>query len=151
MQRLNAQLAAPGAIKAVLGLEKYVQECGLEPSLLELVRTRASQLNGCALCINMHTRDARRAGESEARLYLLDAWRETDVYTKRERAALAWTEAITLIAQTHAPDAVYDELRTHFSESEQVALTAAIGAINVWNRMAIAFRATPQIAADAVK
>ena len=144
MQRLNAHLAEPAAIKAISGIETYLHECGLEPSLLELVKTRASQINGCAYCINMHTRDARRAGESEARLYLLNAWRETDIYTKRERAALAWTEAITLITEGHAPDDVYAEARAHFSESELVALTTAIGTINLWNRISIAFRTIPQ-------
>lgn len=145
MQRLNAHLAEPAAIRALSDLEKYVQACGLDSSLLELIKMRASQINGCAFCINMHAREARRAGEAEARLYLLNAWRETDIYTKRERAALAWTEAITLITEGHAPDDVYLEARVHFSESELVALTTATGTINLWNRMSIAFRAMPQV------
>ena len=148
MQRLNAHLAEPAAVRAITGLEKYLQECGLEPSLLELVKTRASQINGCAFCINMHTQDARRAGETEARLYLLNAWRETEIYTERERAALAWTEAVTLIADGHASDEVYMEVRPHFSDSELVALTTAIGTINLWNRLSIAFRAVPQVAGE---
>lgn len=145
MHRLNAHLAEPAAIRALSDLEKYVQACGLDSSLLELVKMRASQINGCAFCIDMHAREARRAGESEARLYLLNAWRETDIYTKRERAALAWTETITLITQGHAPDDVYLEARVHFTESELVALTTAIGTINLWNRISIAFRAMPQV------
>lgn len=145
MQRLNAQLAEPAAIKAISGLETYLHQCGLEPSLLELVKTRASQMNGCAFCINMHTNDARRAGETEARLYLLNAWRETDIYTERERAALAWTEAITAIVDGHASDEVYGQVRPHFSDSELVALTTAVGTINLWNRISIAFRAIPRV------
>lgn len=149
MQRINAHLAEPAAVRAITGLEKYLQGCGLEASLLELVKTHASQINGCAFCINMHTQDARRAGETEARLYLLDAWRETDIYTERERAALAWTEAITLIVDGHASDEVYQDVRPHFSDSELVALTTAIGTINLWNRLSIAFRAVPQVAGQA--
>jgi AhpD family alkylhydroperoxidase len=148
MQRLNAHLAAPEVFSAIVQLEKYLEGCGLDRSLLELVKTRASQINGCAYCIHMHTRDARSAGESEARLYLLDAWRETDIYTRRERAALAWTEAVTLISETRAPDELYNEARVVFSESELVILTAAIGMINLWNRMSIAFRAIPQVRND---
>lgn len=145
MQRLNAHLAAPEVISAIVQLEKYLEGCGLDQSLLELVKTRASQINGCAYCINMHTRDARSAGEAEARLYLLNAWRETDIYTRRERAALAWTEAITSIADSHAPDEIYNEVRALFSESELVVLTSAIGMINLWNRISIAFRVMPQV------
>ena len=122
---------------------------GLEQSLIELVKTRASQINGCAFCINMHTQDARKHGETEQRLYLLNAWREAPLYTDRERAALAWTEAVTLISETHAPDDVYAELRKHFSESEAVNLTVLIGTINTWNRLAIAFRAVPPVRAKA--
>jgi AhpD family alkylhydroperoxidase len=112
---------------------------------MELVKTRASQINGCAFCINMHTQDARKRGESEQRLYLLNAWREAPCYTDRERAALAWTEAVTLITETHAPDDVYNEVRAHFSEAETVNLTMLIGAINTWNRLSISFRAVPSV------
>ncbi len=125
------------------GLESYVRNSGLERSLLELVKLRASQINGCAYCIDMHTKDARAAGESEQRLYALSAWRETPFYTDRERAALKWTETVTLISDGHAPDEVYEEARRHFSEQELVDLTLAIVAINGWNRLAISFRAVP--------
>jgi AhpD family alkylhydroperoxidase len=118
----------------------YVHECGLEASLLELVRMRASQINGCAYCLDMHSKDARAAGETEQRLYLLSAWREAPCYTARERAALAWTEALTLIAEDQVPDAVYDEARQYFSEQELVNLSVAVVAINGWNRLAISFR-----------
>ena len=121
--RINFYQAAPDTIKALVALENQIQSSGLEQSLIELVKTRASQINGCAFCINMHTQDARKHGESEQRLYLLNAWREAPLYTDRERAALAWTDAVTLIFQTHAPDAVYDEVRKHFSEAETVDLT----------------------------
>jgi AhpD family alkylhydroperoxidase len=130
-------------MKAMRGLEDYLAECGLEPPLLDLVRTRASQINGCAYCIDMHTKDARKGGESEQRLYALDAWRETPFYTERERAALAWTEAVTLITTGHVPDAVYEEVRQHLSEEELVNLTLAVVAINGWNRFAISFRTVP--------
>jgi len=139
--RINFQQAAPDTIKAFIALETQIQSSGLEQSLIELVKTRASQINGCAYCINMHTQDARKRGETEQRLYLLDAWREAPAYTDRERAALAWTEAVTLISETHAPDDVYEEVRAQFSDAETVNLTALIGAINAWNRLAIAFRA----------
>ncbi|GGC54424.1 alkyl hydroperoxide reductase AhpD [Siccirubricoccus deserti] len=128
-------------------LEKAVVSSGLEHSLIELVKTRASQINGCAFCIDMHTRDARKAGETEARLYLLNAWREAPHYTPRERAALAWTEALTLVAATHAPDADYAALQPHFDEAEIVQLTMLIVTINAWNRLAIGFRAVPAVAA----
>ena len=124
----------------MIELEKTLKNSGLEHSLLELVKTRASQINGCAYCIHMHTKDARAHGETEERLYLLDAWRESPLYTERERAALAWTEALTLISETHAPDDVYEELRKHFSETETANLTTLIGVINTWNRIAIGFR-----------
>ncbi len=133
----------PGAMQAMSGLEAYLAACGLEPSLLDLVRTRASQINGCAYCIDMHTKDARARGESEQRLYALNAWRETPFYTERERAALAWTEAVTLIASGHVPDALYEEVRQHLSEEELVNLTLAVVAINGWNRFAISFRTLP--------
>src|SRR5215207_5141663 len=137
------------AMRAMLGLSVYQAHCGLEPSLLELVKLRASQINGCALCLDMHTKDARARGETEQRLYMLSAWRESPLYTDRERAALAWTEAVTLIADTHAPDDLYEELRAHFSEPEMVNLTMLIGAINAWNRIAISFRAIHPVKAKA--
>jgi AhpD family alkylhydroperoxidase len=143
MQRRFNDKAAAGAVKAMYALQKYVEECGLERSLLELVKTRASQINGCACCIDMHTKDARALGESEQRLYALPAWRETPFYTERERAALAWTEAITLITQGHAPDEVFEQARTQFTEEELVNLTMAIVVINGWNRLAIGFREVP--------
>jgi AhpD family alkylhydroperoxidase len=128
----------------MLGLEGFVRKSSkLEPALIELVKTRASQLNGCAFCIDMHTKDARAAGETEQRLYGLNAWRETPFYTERERAALAWTEAVTLVSVGQVPDAVYEEAKAHFSEEELVNLTMAIVTINGWNRLAIAFRAVP--------
>lgn len=148
--RLDPYKAAPGAMKALADLESHVQNSGLEPSLIELVKTRASQINGCAFCIHMHTRDARAKGESEERLYLLDAWRESPLYNARERAALAWTEAVTLVAETQVPDAVYDEVRTQFGEAELVELTLLVATINAWNRIAISFRSLhPVTAANA--
>jgi AhpD family alkylhydroperoxidase len=144
--RLNP---APDSMKPLMALEAQVQASGLEKPLIELVKTRASQINGCAYCINMHTQDARKNGETEQRLYLLDAWRESPVYTDRERAALAWTEALTLISQTHAPDDVYDGVRAHFSEAETVNLTMLIVGINGWNRIAIGFRFVPPVKAKA--
>jgi AhpD family alkylhydroperoxidase len=128
-------------MKAMVALETHIAASGLEPSLIDLVKTRASQINGCAYCIHMHTREARAHGESEERLYLLSAWHESPLYSARERAALNWTEALTLIAHSHAPDEAYDELRQHFDEAEIVKLTILIGAINTWNRVAIGFRA----------
>jgi AhpD family alkylhydroperoxidase len=124
--RLNPSVAAPDAMKAMLSLENYVKSCGLESSLIELVKMRASQINGCAFCLHMHSKDARANGETEERLYLLDAWRESPLYSARERAALAWTEALTLVAQTHAPDADYAALKQNFSEAEEVKLTLLI-------------------------
>lgn len=141
--RLSYEKAAPGALRAMLSLEKYVQESGLERSLLELVKTRASQINGCAYCIDMHTKDARAAGETEQRLYALNAWRETPFYTDRERAALAWTEAVTLVHNGHVPDEVFQQAQEQFTDNELVNLTTAVVAINGWNRLAIAFRAVP--------
>lgn len=138
--RLNPYSAAPDAIKAIVGVESYIQGCGLEQSLIELVKMRASQMNGCAYCLDMHSKDARRHGESEQRLYLLNGWRESALYSARERAALAWTEALTLVADSHAPDDVYDEARAQFEDRELVDLTALIGLINLWNRIAIGFR-----------
>jgi len=138
--RLNPYQAAPDAMKAMTALENYVRGCGLDPTLIELVKTRASQINGCAFCIHMHTMDARARGETVERLFLLDAWRESPLYDERERAALAWTEALTLIADTHAPDAVYEKVRQQFSEEEVVKLSLLIATINAWNRIAIGFR-----------
>jgi AhpD family alkylhydroperoxidase len=143
--RLNAYQVAPDTIKALMALENTVRGTGLEQSLIELVKTRASQINGCAFCINMHTQDARKHGESEQRLYLLNAWREAPVYTERERAALAWTEAVTLVAETHVPDDVYENVRAQFSEAEIVNLTMLVATINAWNRLAISFRTPPEI------
>jgi AhpD family alkylhydroperoxidase len=145
--RLNYVATAPKLMQAMLNLEKAVVSSGLEHSLIELVKTRASQINGCGYCIDMHTRDARKAGETEARLYLLDAWREVPHYTPRERAALAWTEALTLIASTHAPDADYEGLKPHFTDEEIVKLSLLIVTINGWNRLAIGFRNVPAVAA----
>ena len=139
--RMNYYQAAPETIKALRAVEMQILASGLEKSLIELVKTRASQINGCAYCISVHTADARKQGETEERLYLLNAWRESPLYTERERAALAWTEAVTLIAETHAPDDLYEDVRAHFSESETVNLTMLIGSINAWNRIAISFRA----------
>lgn len=139
-ERVRPNDVAPEGMKAVAGVEAYIQKCGLDHSLIELVKMRASQINGCAYCLAMHSRDARAHGESEQRLYLLDAWHEAELYSPRERAALAWTDAVTRIAETHAPDAIHEELRMHFSEKEIADLTLLIGLINLWNRLAISFR-----------
>lgn len=138
--RMNPYKAAPAAYKPLIELQAYTDQCGLEPSLLELVKTRASQINGCAFCLEMHTREARAAGESEARLYLLNAWHESPLYTDRERAALAWTEAVTLVSETGVPDEAWKAVSAAFSEAEIANLTVAIGMINVWNRLAVSFR-----------
>jgi AhpD family alkylhydroperoxidase len=138
--RLTHVEAGSGAYRAMLQLEHYVKNCGLEDSLLNLIKTRASQLNGCAYCLDMHTKDARAAGESEQRIYLLPAWKEAPFYSERERAALEWTEAVTLIAEDHVPDEVYAAVYPHFSEEELVNLTLAISTINAWNRLNISFR-----------
>ena len=138
--RLNPFKFAPDTVKAAQAFEQHLANSGLEQSLYHLVKTRASQINGCAFCIHMHTRDARAHGETEERLYLLDAWRESPLYSDRERAALAWTESLTHIGETHAPDDVYEEVRKHFSEVETVNLTMLIGMINLWNRLAISMR-----------
>lgn len=143
MQRLDYANASPAAYQAMLGLERYVRASGLEHSLLELVRLRASQLNGCAFCVDMHARDARAGGEAERRLYALPVWREAPFFTARERAALAWTEALTLVAQHPDLDGPYAALAQHFDEKERVDLTLAIGAINTWNRIAVGFGAQP--------
>jgi AhpD family alkylhydroperoxidase len=141
--RINMGTAVPAAMTAMAGMERYVRGSGLERPLLELIKVRASQINGCAYCLDMHTKDARAAGESEQRLYALSAWRETPFYSERERAALAWTEAVTLVGETHVPDEVYEEARRQFDEVELVNLTMAVVTINAWNRLSIAFRTVP--------
>ena len=140
--RLNFARVAPGIYDAMDALDQYLNQCGLEESLLHLVRLRASQINGCAYCIDMHWKDLRAIGENEQRLYSLDAWRESPYYTDRERAALAWTEAVTLISD-HVPDAVHEEARAILSEKELCDLTLAAAAINAWNRLSIAARLVP--------
>ena len=142
-ERLNFKRLVPAAYRAMLALESYVHETGLESSLLELVKMRASQINGCAYCLDMHSKDARAAGETEQRLYVLNAWREAPFYTDRERAALAWTESVTLVNESHVPEDVYQQARAHFSEQELVNLTIAIVAINGWNRLEVSFRGIP--------
>jgi AhpD family alkylhydroperoxidase len=144
-QRIDITKVSPVALQAASALQGYVDQSGLDAKLRELIKIRASQINGCAYCLAMHTREARKIGESDERMHLLDAWRETPIFSARERAALAWTEAITLVAQDHVPDEVFDEVRKHFSEKEIIDLTAAATAINMWNRLAIALRAPPQV------
>jgi AhpD family alkylhydroperoxidase len=141
--RINYLKVAHGGYEAMLGLEKYLQKSELGESLIGLVKLRASQINGCAFCLDMHWKDLRALGEGEQRLYGLDAWEESPYYSDRERAALAWTEAVTKIEETHAPDELYESVRTHFSEKEFADLTLAIASINAWNRLAIAGRAAP--------
>jgi AhpD family alkylhydroperoxidase len=141
--RIDLMHANPGIVQSMLGLEKQVRRGGLDGKLLDLVRMRASQINGCAYCLDMHSKDARAAGETEQRLYGLDAWREAPYYSDRERAALEWTETLTLVAETHAPDDVYDRVRAQFSEDELLHLTLAIVAINGWNRLNVAARTVP--------
>jgi AhpD family alkylhydroperoxidase len=142
-QRVDPLQAAPDAIEAVLALSGYIARCGLKPPLLSLVKMRASQINGGAFCLDMHSREARAQGETEQRLYLLNDWREVPFYTERERAALAWTEALTRVAETHAPDDVYADMARHFSDTEIMRLSIAIATINMWNRLAIGFRTVP--------
>jgi AhpD family alkylhydroperoxidase len=142
-ERIHYASAAPGAYKAMLGLEHYLHGCGLEESLLHLIKLRTSQINGSGYCLDMHSKDLRAIGENEQRLYSLDAWRECPYYTDRERAALAWTEAVTLITNGHVQDDVYEEVRQHFSEKEVADLTLAVATINGWNRLAIAGRTVP--------
>lgn len=139
-KRLNPYVAAPDTMKPLIALEASLKESGLEHSLIHLVKMRASQINGCAYCLHMHSADAIKEGESPARLFLLDAWHESALYSSRERAALAWTDVLTLVSQTHAPDEVYEEVLRHFSPEETVKLTLLIGTINTWNRIAIGFR-----------
>jgi AhpD family alkylhydroperoxidase len=141
MSRIDYNKVAPGAFRAMFGLEKHVRDSGLEPSLLQLVKMRASQINGCAYCLDMHSKDARAEGETEQRLYVLNAWREAPFYSERERAALEWTETLTLISENHVSDELYNKVRQHFSEEELVDLSLAIVAINGWNRLSISFRA----------
>lgn len=141
--RLNYAKAAPGGYQDMAGLERYLHQCGLEESLIHLIKLRASQINGCAYCLDMHWKDLQTIGEREQRLYSLDTWRECPYYTERERAALAWTEAVTLITNGHVPDTVYAEVRLYFSEKELSDLTLAVATINAWNRLSIAARAIP--------
>jgi AhpD family alkylhydroperoxidase len=141
--RIDSRRVNPKARQHLLAIESYLHASSLGSRLLHLVRTRASQINGCALCLDMHTKDARAEGESEQRLYTLDAWRETPFFDDRERAALEWTESVTLVAETHVPDDVYERVRQHFSEQELIDLTLAITNINTWNRLNVAFRSVP--------
>ncbi len=141
--RIDWVRASPDGYEALRALGRHVSSSGLEPGLLELVKIRASQINGCAFCLDMHTKDARARGETEQRLYALSAWRETPFFTERERAALAWTEAVTRVAESHVPDEEYERARGRFSEKELVDLTLAVVLINGWNRMAISFRSVP--------
>jgi AhpD family alkylhydroperoxidase len=141
--RIDFLKVGRGAFEALLGIEKYVNGSGLEPTLLDLIRLRASQINGCAYCIDMHWKDLRAAGETEQRLYGLDAWEESPYYSDRERAALAWTEAVTNIQEGHVPDSIYERVRKFFTEKELADLTVAITAINSWNRLNIAVRTVP--------
>ncbi|MGB7621772.1 MAG: carboxymuconolactone decarboxylase family protein [Terriglobia bacterium] len=141
--RMDYTQESAGAMEAMYAVEKYVRQSGLEPSLLELIRLRASQINGCAYCVDMHTKDARAEGETEQRLYSVSVWRETPFFTDRERAALEWTESVTLVSRDHVPDSVYQLARQYFTEKELVDLTMAVIAINGWNRLAISFRTVP--------
>ena len=141
--RWNLTQAGSGAYHAMLGLEEYLKKCGLEASLLHLIKMRASQINGCAYCLDMHWKDARASGETEQRLYSLDAWEECPYYSERERAALAWTDAATRISENHLPDELYQRVKAHFSEKEIIDLTLAVATINAWNRLAIAGRIEP--------
>ena len=141
--RIDRSDIDPGIIRAMLGLEHYLATGSLDKKLLDLVRFRVSQMNGCAYCLDMHWKEMQAEGETEQRMYSLDAWRECPYYTDRERAALAWTEAVTLVSQTHVPDPVFEQVRRHFSEEELVKLTLLVATINAWNRMAISFRYIP--------
>ncbi|MFZ0213748.1 MAG: carboxymuconolactone decarboxylase family protein [Candidatus Acidiferrales bacterium] len=139
--RIDFMKVDPKAYQAMAALETYIRQSGLEQPLIELLRMRASQINGCAYCLDMHSKDARAAGETEQRLYGLDAWEESPFYSERERAALAWTESLTLVSETHVPDEVFEKVKKQFTEAEIVALSMAIVAINGWNRLAISIRA----------
>jgi AhpD family alkylhydroperoxidase len=141
--RIDYRKFAPEALNAMLGLEKYISGCGLDHGLIHLIKMRASQINGCAYCLDMHSIDARALGETEQRLYTLDAWRETPFFNDRERAALEWTEAVTLISKTRAPDVAFEELKKYFTEKEILDLTIVATTINMWNRVAISTRAVP--------
>lgn len=141
--RLEPYKLAPKGAQAMLAMQHYVDACGIERPLLELVKLRCSQINGCAYCLDMHTKDARALGESEQRLYLLDAWQEAPLYTERERAAIKWAEAVTLVAENHVPDDVYERVKAQFKPEEIVNLTLAITTINSWNRLNVAFRVMP--------
>ena len=143
--RIDYRIYANDAQAGMIALEKYIAHCGLDHKLIHLLKMRASQINGCAFCIDMHSKDARALGETEQRLYALDAWRETPFYTERERAALAWIEAVTLVSESHVPDAVYEETRQQFNQKEVVDLTIVAAVINMWNRLAIATRAVPGV------
>jgi AhpD family alkylhydroperoxidase len=143
--RFNAFKTSPDLAKALMGVESALAQTGLERRLANLVRLRASQINGCAFCIHMHAKDALSHGETDLRIIMLNGWRESPLYTDRERAALAWTESLTRIAETHAPDADYDEVKGQFSEDEVVGLTVLVGMINTWNRLQIAARAAPAV------
>lgn len=141
--RIEYARVAPGAVEAMRALEKYIRTCGIEPNLLELIKIRASQINGCSYCLDMHTKDARAQGETEQRIYALNAWRETPFFSEKERAALAWTESVTQVSTSHVPDKVYEIARRHFDEKELVNITIAIVAINGWNRLAVSFHSVP--------
>ena len=141
--RINLMKVNPGIVQAMLGLERQVHQSKLDHTMLDLVRVRASQINACAYCLDMHTKDARANGETEQRLYGLDAWRETPYFSERERAALEWTEALTLVAETHVPDDVFERVRAQFSEDELAHLSLAVVAINGWNRLNVAVRTVP--------
>jgi AhpD family alkylhydroperoxidase len=141
-QRIDFRAVVPDGYTALLNVEKYLQKCGLDRRLIVLVQMRVSQINGCAYCLHMHSEEARKLGESDTRLYLLDAWHESELYSARERAALAWAEALTNIARTHAPDEVFAEVKRHFSEKELGDLSIVIAMINSWNRLSIGSRAT---------
>lgn len=142
-QRINAYEKSQGVLKAMFGLGTYLAKSAIEKSLLHLIEFRVSQINGCAYCLDMHSKDLRAEGETEQRLYLLEAWRESPFFTERERAALAWAEAVTLVTQSHVPDEVYEEAEKQFNEQELIDLTFAVATINAWNRLNIAFRTTP--------
>ena len=141
--RIDYAKLSPGGYKAMLGLELYLNHSSLEKKLLHMIKLRVSQINGCAFCLDMHWKDLQAEGESEQRMYSLDAWRETDYYSDRERAALAWAEAVTKVTEGHVPDEVFEATRQHFSEQEMADLTFAVVAINGWNRLSIAFRVVP--------
>jgi AhpD family alkylhydroperoxidase len=143
--RIEYTKYAQEAHKSLYALEKYISTCGLDRKLIHLLKLRASQINGCAYCIDMHSKDARAIGETEQRLYELDAWRETPFYTDKERAAMEWAESLTLVSQTHVPDETFEAVKKHFSEKEIVDLTIVVGLINLWNRLAISMRAVPGV------